>query len=90
MDAIILDLERRQAIVDGRAVVLGARVFELFRALLAQEGAIVSKDDLIAAAWGGVHVEENNLQVQAAWDRASTSSWASEPAARRAAPRGNW
>jgi TolB-like protein len=66
MDAIILDLERRQAIVAGRAVVLGARVFELFRVLLEQEGAVVSKDDLIAAAWGGLHVEENNLQVQIA------------------------
>ncbi|MEO6379051.1 MAG: winged helix-turn-helix domain-containing protein [Caulobacteraceae bacterium] len=66
MDAIILDLERRQAVVDGRAVVLGARVFELFRLLLDQEGAVVSKDDLIAAAWGGLHVEENNLQVQIA------------------------
>ena len=66
MDAIILDLERRQAVVDGHAVVLGARVFELFRLLLEQEGAVVSKDDLIAAAWGGLHVEENNLQVQIA------------------------
>lgn len=64
MDAVILDLDRRQAVVDGRAFVLGARVFELFRLLLEQEGAVVSKDDLIAAAWGGLHVEENNLQVQ--------------------------
>lgn len=64
MDAAILDLDRRQAVVDGRTVVLGARVFELFRLLLEQEGAVVSKDDLIAAAWGGLHVEENNLQVQ--------------------------
>ena len=66
MDAIILDLEHRQAIVDGRAVMLGARVFELFRVLLEREGAVVSKDELIAAAWGGLHVEENNLQVQIA------------------------
>ena len=66
MDAIILDLERRQAIVDGRAVALGARAFELFRVLLDREGAVVSKEALIAAAWSGLHVEENNLQVQIA------------------------
>jgi TolB-like protein len=64
MDEVILDLDRRQAIVDGRAFALGARVFELFRLLLEREGNVVSKGDLIAAAWGGLHVEENNLQVQ--------------------------
>jgi TolB-like protein/Tfp pilus assembly protein PilF len=66
MDAIVLDLERRQAVVDGRVIVLGARVFELFRLLLEREGAVVSKDDLIDAAWGGLHVEESNLPVQIA------------------------
>jgi len=45
---------------------LGQRAVALLRALVACPGVPVSKDDLIAAAWPGISVEESNLTVQIA------------------------
>ncbi len=47
-------------------VALGERAVILLRTLVEQAGAPVSKDALIAAAWPGLTVEENNLTVQIA------------------------
>lgn len=48
----------------GTAVALGSRGAALLRALLEAEGAVVSKEVLIARAWPAAIVEENNLPVQ--------------------------
>lgn len=54
----------RQLLHDGTPVSLGARAFDLLVAL-AEAGEVVStKDELMARAWPGVIVEENNLTVQ--------------------------
>jgi TolB-like protein len=45
---------------------LGQRAVALLRVLVESAGAPVSKDALIAAAWGGLVVEEGNLTVQIA------------------------
>ena len=45
---------------------LGARAVALLRLLLEREGAPVSKDALIEAAWPGLAVEDSNLTVQIA------------------------
>jgi TolB-like protein len=45
---------------------LGRRPVALLRVLVQHAGAPVSKDALIAAAWGGLAVEESNLPVQIA------------------------
>ncbi len=47
-------------------VTLGHRALALLRALLERPGEIVSKDDLMTAAWPGQIVAENNLTVQIA------------------------
>lgn len=47
-------------------VALGERAVILLRTLVEQARAPVSKDALIAAAWPGLTVEENNLTVQIA------------------------
>ncbi|MBB4370315.1 TolB-like protein [Bradyrhizobium sp. cir1] len=44
----------------------GRRAVAVLRVLLENHGAPVSKDTLIAAAWAGLSVEENNLSVQIA------------------------
>ena len=54
----------RQLLIDGVAVPLGARAFDVLSTLVAHHGRVVSKDELLAAAWPGLVVEENNLQVQ--------------------------
>ena len=59
-----VDPANRRLLVDGSAVPLGARAFDLILALVERPDRLVPKDELLAAAWPGVVVEENNLQVQ--------------------------
>ncbi len=54
--------ERRVEGPDG-PVDLSARAFDLLCVLLDNAGDVVSKDELFAAAWPGIVVEENTLQV---------------------------
>ena len=49
-----------------RPTMLGGRAVALLERLVAAGGAPVSKDDLIAAAWPGLVVEDSNLTVQIA------------------------
>ncbi|MFO1074060.1 MAG: winged helix-turn-helix domain-containing protein [Geminicoccaceae bacterium] len=55
---------RRELLVDGRPVPIGGRAFDILLALVEAEGAVVSKEELLARAWPGAIVEENNLHVQ--------------------------
>jgi adenylate cyclase len=59
-----LDLATRELNADGSPIDIGARAFDLLRALVENPGRVVSKAELFAAAWPGVTVDENNLQVQ--------------------------
>src|SRR5438552_4751224 len=51
-------------LAEGVPVTLGARAFDLLVALADRPGRLIAKDELLAAVWPGVVVEENNLQVQ--------------------------
>lgn len=55
---------RRELLIEDRPVPLGNRAFDLLMALIEQPGQVVSKDELMAAVWPGVFVEENNLTTQ--------------------------
>lgn len=59
-----LDVRSRRLSRNGTAVALGERGLDVLCALVAADGALVTKADLIAQVWPGVTVEENNLQVQ--------------------------
>lgn len=54
----------RQLLVDGLPATLGARAFDVLRALIDRRERLVSKDELLDLVWPGLVVEENNLQVQ--------------------------
>jgi predicted ATPase/DNA-binding winged helix-turn-helix (wHTH) protein len=58
-----LKLRERELIGPAGPVTLSARAFELLRALLADPEAVLDKDALFAAAWPGMIVEDNTLQV---------------------------
>jgi predicted ATPase/DNA-binding winged helix-turn-helix (wHTH) protein len=62
--AFELDAAAGQLRRDGRALPLRPRPFALLQVLVERAGRILSKDELLDAAWPGVVVEENNLQVQ--------------------------
>jgi TolB-like protein len=55
---------RRQLLVDDQPAPLGARAFDVLRALIERRDRLVTKEELLDLAWPGLAVEENNLQVQ--------------------------
>ncbi|MFL6664519.1 MAG: ATP-binding protein [Rhizobacter sp.] len=52
--------------IKGQRVALGARAFDVLVALVERQGQLVTKNELLDAAWPGLVVEENNISVQIA------------------------
>ena len=50
----------------GEPVLVGQRATRLLKAFLERPGEVLTKSDLIDAAWSGAAVEESNLSVQIA------------------------
>jgi TolB-like protein/Tfp pilus assembly protein PilF len=59
-----LRLATRQLLIDDQPAPLGARAFDVLRALIERRERLVTKEELLELAWPGLVVEENNLQVQ--------------------------
>ncbi|WP_343666048.1 ATP-binding protein [Paraburkholderia tropica] len=59
-----VDLRERVLLRNGEPVQVGARAYAILEALIEADGGLVTKHELLARAWPGVVVEENNLQVQ--------------------------
>lgn len=59
-----LDLRKRCVSKNGAVIPLGERALDLLCALVAADGELVTKSDLMAKVWPGISVDENNLQVQ--------------------------
>ena len=55
---------QRRVLLEGQAVPLGGRAFDLLMVLIARRDRVVDKDELLHLVWPGVVVEENNLTVQ--------------------------
>ena len=54
----------RQLLLDGQALPVGARAFDVLMALVERRERVVNKHELLEAAWPGMVVEENNIAVQ--------------------------
>ena len=57
-------LRQRQLIADGVPVKLGTRALDVLLALMEADGSLVTKEDLLARVWPGIHVSEENLKIQ--------------------------
>jgi DNA-binding winged helix-turn-helix (wHTH) protein len=55
---------RRQLLADGVPVELGTRAFDILMVLIDADGALVTKDELLALIWPGIFVDETNIKVQ--------------------------
>jgi len=55
---------RRQLLGDGVPVELGTRAFDILMVLIGADGALVTKDELLARVWPGIFVDVTNLKVQ--------------------------
>lgn len=53
----------RQLLENGRTVPLGGKPLAILSVLAEADGGVVTKDELMAAVWPGVIVEENAIQV---------------------------
>ena len=62
----VLDAERGTLAREGRPVAVSSRGVQLLKALLAAPGELVTKADLMQAAWSDAAIEESNLSVQIA------------------------
>lgn len=56
----------RTLLVGGSPVALGSRAFDVLLVLAERGGELVTKGELLDAAWTGLIVEENNISVQIA------------------------
>jgi len=57
---------QRSLQIDGKAVSLGARAFDVLTALIERRERVVASSELIELVWPTVVVEENNLRQQVA------------------------
>ena len=62
----VLDTQRGMLVRDGRPVALSSKGLQLLRALLCSPAQVLTKRELMQAAWGDTAVEESNLSVQIA------------------------
>ena len=62
----ILDTQRGRLLREGRPVAVSSKALRLLEALLGSAGQVLTKTELMRAAWGDTAVEESNLSVQIA------------------------
>jgi TolB-like protein len=62
----ILDRQRGRLLREGRPVAVSSKGLQLLETLLESPGRVLTKNDLMRAAWGDTAVEESNLSVQIA------------------------
>ena len=62
----VLDVDRGTLVRDGRPIALSSKGLQLLLTLLRAPGQVLSKADLMRAAWSDAAVEESNLSVQIA------------------------
>jgi DNA-binding winged helix-turn-helix (wHTH) protein len=62
----LFDAQRRLLLKNGTSVEVGQKCLILLGTLLRAEGQVVSKSDLMDAAWQTLNIEESNLSVQIA------------------------
>ena len=54
----------RQLLMDGNPVAMGSRAFDVLLTLVERAGTVVTRNELLDAAWPGLIVEDGNLSVQ--------------------------
>src|SRR5499426_2478965 len=64
--SFVLDVDRGTLIREGQPIALSSKGLQLLLRLLRAPGQVLSKADLMRAAWSDAAVEESNLSVQIA------------------------
>src|SRR5258708_1246694 len=74
-----LDLEQRALRAGGALIELKSKAFDILSALAAARGEVVTKDEIMAAVWPGLVVEESNIQVHISAIRKALGEEAGRP-----------
>jgi len=56
-------IDHREVRLDGRKVAIGSRAFDILALLIAADGELVTRDEIMRGVWPTTVVEKNNLQV---------------------------
>ena len=75
----LLEPQRRLLSLDAAPVLLSSRAFDILLFLVANRDRVVSKDEIFAAVWPGLVVEDNNLAVQISALRRALGERSGEP-----------
>jgi TolB-like protein/Tfp pilus assembly protein PilF len=62
----VIQPQRRQLLIDGQPVKIGARAFDILIALVERRHRVATKDELLDLVWLGNAIEESNLAVHIA------------------------
>lgn len=86
-DRFELDLARHELRADGVVRPVEPQVFDLLAHLAAQAGDLVTRDDLVAAVWGGRIVSESAIDARISAARAAIGDDGRRQAMIRTVPR---
>lgn len=56
-----VDASTRRALVEGEAIDLTAKEFDLLFYLVTNAGRVISRDEILEAVWGGQHATDSNV-----------------------------
>jgi DNA-binding response OmpR family regulator len=77
---LVIDISAREAALDGQALDLSPKEFDLLRSLMERQGEVVTKRELLAEVWrepyGG---SERTVDVHLSWLRKKLGETASDP-----------
>ncbi|MET9390233.1 response regulator transcription factor [Streptomyces sp. NPDC006624] len=66
---LVIDLTQRQVCLDGAAVDLNRREFDLLAYLARRQGAVVTRRELLTEVWRGCDVYDRTIDVHVYWLR---------------------
>jgi DNA-binding response OmpR family regulator len=74
-----VDVARRAATLDGTALALSRREFDLLAFLAARPGEVVSRRDLLAEVWHQSYGDDQTIDVHVSWLRRKLGETAAQP-----------
>ncbi|MBE1534843.1 response regulator transcription factor [Actinomadura algeriensis] len=74
-----IDLDRREAGLDGAALELTRREFDLLAYLAARPGRVVARRELLAEVWRQAYGDDQTIDVHLSWLRRKLGETAAEP-----------
>ncbi|MGF1431728.1 response regulator transcription factor [Kitasatospora sp. LaBMicrA B282] len=76
---LAIDVQRREAVLDGQALDLTRREFDLLAFLAARPGVVVPRKEILAEVWRQTYGGDQTIDVHLSWLRRKLGETAAEP-----------